>query len=178
MVKSFFILLYIISSPVFGQYDTSLIARAISYVGSESFKSEFIKFVERDILNESSGISDKKSNRKYDRMKKAQIDFWLSNDCFISDSVYFIPVIDKRRLFIHDSLLFSKFDTVPYLQLSSSCKKEVVLEPYFLSPNIIELRFFKGIRSNSKWVGESNRLRLDMKGIKPEILHQDFIFHN
>jgi hypothetical protein len=167
----------------FSQYDTALISKAFNYIKTTEVKEQLIHYVNDDIkktLLESPTI--KKDEKRYRKQETSKSEFWL-HPTLALDSVYFVPIlatriIHRNRNLPDDSLDFRTFDTI-------ACKREkhidsnyLFIEPFILSSNVVEFRYFIGVKGGNIWFGETNILRLKIDADSPKILFQGTTFHN
>ena len=161
------------------QYDTSLLGIALDYIKTDQFKTELKDFTNEAIKKETAALpNDRSLIKKYKDQRLEFTKFWLGDKCFMSDTVYRIPVLSSRVKHAADSLRFREFDTLFYRPSQTNCQTGFLVELFFLSPGIIELIHFSGTKGRMTLYGESYILRLEITGNKPRILAQYHIFHN
>jgi hypothetical protein len=176
-MKYIFWLFLFISVRVSAQYDTSLITRSINYLKTDQFKSEFRVFATEAIKKEVLSWPDKKTVRRYKSQQENRMNFWLHHNCYASDSNYFTPNISTQVMLIEGVIGFTHYDTIAW-KTSFNCREPVLIEAFFISPGIIELRNFQGTRSKGVWFGESQFIRLEWTADKPKIIWWSYMIHN
>ena len=167
----------ILSVPALAQADTSLIRKSVEYMNSKKFKADLQLFVVTDTESQLKKIGgSKKADKQYRQFRQENMRYWISSSCFAYDDRYFIPVPSSR--ISPDSLSFLKFDTVAFKKSPEYCANATVLEPFILAEDIIEMRMFRGSKTNIYWQGESQLLRFKFDGDRPRIIREGHLFHN
>lgn len=155
-----------------------MIRRTFEYLKTDHFSAHLKKIIANEISAELPIIQNKKTEKRFRKLKNEYMNFWLNSACLVADSVYYIPDGSYRATYADDSFLSGNFDTIPYSNPIMSCGSRDTVDVFLLSPEIIQLRHFVGTRHRNMWFGESNIIRLKISANSVEVLKHDFIFHN
>lgn len=178
MKRAVILILIFHSLNAYSQSDTSLIRKALIYVNSEGFQKDLRDFTDKDIRGEILSFpNNPKLVKRYRNQRLAHMQTWLNAKCFSADTFYCVGILSTKRGNGPDSVWYRKFDTVFYQPYKIGCEPGLVLEPYLLANDVIELRFFEGSKG-AVLFGETSYLRLELVGDKIKILKQDFIYNN
>ena len=177
-MKFFPILLIFCSTTSFGQSDTSLIHKTFEYLKTDDFRAQLKNIISKEISAEIPIIQNKKTEKRFRKLKNGYLNFWLNSACLVPDSVYYIPNGPSSPAYLKDSFVFGSCDTIPFSNSIVSCEPRDTVDFFLISPDIIQLRHFVGTIHRNTRFGESNIIRLKFSGNRVEVLKHDFIFHN
>jgi hypothetical protein len=151
--------LFLLLTPALqAQSDTAIISRTLHYIRTDAFRAELQQYLTKESARTLPLLTNKKAAAKHRRQSTRFLSDWTGFNCVIADSQYYIPVKASRAVYVHDSLTFSSFDTLPYHSRPASCAHPVTLSPILLSPGIIEWRRYAAIRGKQQ--EQLQRLRL------------------